>query len=209
MASASLANTLDLCNVISYFLSRNFYEENFMESVSILQRQQNVTTPQIDKIVEAAIVKLLRSEDIPLRLSRNEIMTMSKELSREGSIESSWDNYSTGARLQFRANIYKIAAESRYPREDDRSVDIIRSKIEEIILHDVLFDSPPVHDAESYRIPHSMLKSAVYSVEAFEDINLMCELADEFDARGDIIDVSIIKEDIRVKLENDAFNMKR
>jgi hypothetical protein len=173
------------------------------------QMQIIVSTPCIDKIVEAVIVKLLRYEDIPLRLSRDEIMLGSQELSREGSIESSWDNYSTGARLQFRANTYKIAAESRFPRDGDKSVDIIKSKIEEILLHDILFDSSPEHDAESYRIPHSMLKDAIYSVETFEDINLMYELADEFDARGDIRDVSSVREEIRVKHENDAYILKR
>jgi hypothetical protein len=37
----------------------------------------------------------------------------------------------------------------------------------------------------------------------------MYELADEFDARGDIRDVSSVREEIRVKHENDAYILKR
>jgi len=163
--------------------------------------RSDVETPKIDEITKNAMVKLLLRERIPLSLTRIEIMEMAKELSNEGSIESSWDNYSTGARLQFRASVYKLAAEARYPREGDRMVEIMRSQLEQTILDEIIYETSHGDEAESVRIPREMLTNAICSVSSFKDIDFMNELIDEFAARGDIINPSEIKGEIKNRLE--------
>ena len=163
--------------------------------------RSDVQTPKIDEITKDAMVKLLLRERIPLSLTRIEIMEMAKELSNEGSIESSWDNYSTGARLQFRASVYKLAAEARYPTEGDRMVEIMRSQLEQTILDEIIYETSHGDEAESVRIPREMLTNAICSVSSFKEIDFMNELVDEFAARGDIINPSEIKEEIKNRLE--------
>lgn len=165
-----------------------------------IQRSE-IDTPKIDEITKNAMVKLLLRERIPLSLTRIEIMEMAKELSSEGSIESSWDNYSTGARLQFRASVYQLAAEARYPREGDSMVQIMRSKLERTILDEMIYDTKHDDEAESVRVPREELTSAIYSVASFKEIDFIDELVDEFAALGDIEDPSGIKDEIKNRLE--------
>ncbi|WP_315922286.1 hypothetical protein [Mesorhizobium sp. SP-1A] len=181
------------------------YEGEAQYQAQSIQRSE-IETPKIDEITKNAMVKLLLRERIPLSLSRIEIMEMAKELSNEGSIESSWDNYSTGARLQFRASVYQLAAEARYPREGDRMVEIMRSQLEQTILDEIIYDTSHGDEAESVRVPREMLTSAICSVSSLKDIDFMNELVDEFAARGDIINPSAIKEEIKNRLEIDFQN---
>lgn len=163
--------------------------------------RSDVHTPKIDEITKNAMVKLLLRERIPLNLTRIEIMELANELSNEGRLESSWDNYSTGARLQFRASVYKLAAEARYPREGDRMVEIMRSQLEQTILDEIIYETSHGDEAESVRVPREILTSAICSVSSFKDIDFMNELIDEFAARGDIINPSEINREIKNRLE--------
>lgn len=164
-------------------------------------RLQNVTTPKIDEVVKSAIVCLLRDEKIPLSKTRDEIMVKAREISQEGSVEASWDNYTTAARLQFKASVYRLAAEVRYPREGDKAIRVMKSRLEDAILRDVIYDEPCEDAAESTRVDREMRISAISRVASFDDVDFMNELIDEFSERGDIENPSEVKEELKNRLE--------
>ena len=171
------------------------------EAAAARARLENVTTPKINEVVKSAIVCLLRDEKIPLSKTRDEIMAKAREISQEGSVEASWDNYSTAARLQFKASVYRLAAEVRYPREGDMAIRVMRSRLEEAILREVIYDEPCEDAAESTRVDREMRMSAIYRAASFDDVDFMNELIDEFSERGDIENPSEVKEEIKNRLE--------
>jgi hypothetical protein len=69
------------------------------------------------KILLNAMVHLIRQ--VPWGENRDALEVKARALDAEGSFESGWDNYSTAARLWWKAELYNVAAQCRFPREGD------------------------------------------------------------------------------------------
>ena len=185
-------------------------EQGVVNSAASKQTQRiNVPTPKIDETIKSAIVHLLRKENIPLSMTRDQIMEKAREISREGSLETSWDNYTSGARLQFQASVYRLAAAVRYPRDEDTEIQNMKSRIEYAILDQVIYEMPNEDASESSRVNREMMLGALRKAADLDDGQLLRELVDEFAAKGDIGNPEEIKNEIesRTHERNASFSM--
>ena len=69
--------------------------------------------------------------------SRDKLLSMSDALEAEGRFEHGWDNYTTAAGLWWKAGLFKLAAEARFPHEGDNQVAAMRESLLYRLVHEV------------------------------------------------------------------------
>jgi hypothetical protein len=131
------------------------------------------------KILLNAMVHLIRQ--VPWGESRDVLETKARAIDAEGSFESGWDNYSTAAGLWWKAELYRVAAQCRFPREGDTAPRAMIHALDLQLYHE-LSGRHDDHDiGESTRVRRSGLSEALPEVT---DDKLREELLEHYRDKG-------------------------
>jgi len=82
----------------------------------------------IERIITDCMVRLVRQA--PWGPNRPQLEEQAKALDAEAQVERGWDNYSTAAHLEWQAEMHRLAAEVRFPREGDHLVERMRQEVQ-------------------------------------------------------------------------------
>lgn len=133
---------------------------------------------RIDEIAVEASVNMLRG--VPWGPSREALLAEASKRDGQASFERGWDNYSTAASLEWTSELYRLAAEARFPREGDTAVKRMRTRIMER-LSEIVRSVPLDSDVgERTRVFEAGVSSAIPCLDE-EDL---CVIADELAAEG-------------------------
>jgi hypothetical protein len=148
----------------------------------------------IDQVVTAVIVSIIRG--VGQGQSRDALEAKVASLKVEAAFESGWDNSSTASDLRWEADINRMAAEARTPRDGDTFVESIKKQVR-FRLHDIVTLKEDYYaEGELIQVNRDDLWSA--TVRAIEkdnpqDFTLIDTLIDEFASRGEIDNPDEIK----------------
>lgn len=163
----------------------------------------------IDQIVTTTIVSLIRS--VPWGQSRESLETKAESLSREAAYENGWDNHSTAHTLRWEADMYRLAAEARTPRDGDKRVNAAKSAIKSR-LHDIVSLKEDYYDeGELIEVNRDEYWTAVMRAIRTDDdadFTIIDTIIDEFEATGKIENGEELKQMHRGEANEECFAMR-
>jgi len=131
------------------------------------------------KILLDAMVHLIRQ--VPWGESREALELKAQAFDREGSFESGWDNYSTAASLWWKSDLYQVAAQCRFPRENDKAARAMINALDERLHHEVSGYQDDSDVGERTRVTRYELSSALPEIP---DGALKAELLEHYRVKG-------------------------
>lgn len=142
----------------------------------------------IDQIVTAAMVSIIRS--VPWGPTRDALEAKADAFASEAAYESGWDNYSTAQHLRWDAFKYRLAAEARFPRDNDTKVEGAKNAITNRLYDIALLKEDRYEEGELIEVNRDNFWSAAMraiKTEDERDFSIIDMMIEEFAARGKIV----------------------
>lgn len=157
---------------------------------------------ELDLTIQMTIVKLLQTY-VKWGPSRESLLHVATKKDREAAYERGMaDNYSTAARLNFEAQLHRLAAEVRYPRDGQDKLLIAYSHEIKQSLVSIIMDIYDQDVGDHQKITSDRIRYAISETIDLNDINFMNRIMGHLAKQNLLDDSDFWRKDYQLRIED-------